>query len=80
MAPKNTTEEFISKSIKVHGDKYVYTEVKYSGSHEILEIYDLLRRKSLLCCIVLVFALYDSDILDNDSFIALISVHITSLD
>ena len=32
MAPKSTTEEFISKSIKVHGDKYDYSKTIYENN------------------------------------------------
>lgn len=33
-----TTEQFIEKAIKVHGDKYDYSKVNYTGSHNKVEI------------------------------------------
>ena len=35
---RKTTEEFISKAIKVHGDKYDYTQVKYENSTSKINI------------------------------------------
>jgi hypothetical protein len=34
MPKKLTTEEFIEKAIKIHGDKYYYSKVKYIGSNK----------------------------------------------
>lgn len=33
-----TTEEFIQKAKKVHGDKYDYSKVEYKGSHKVVTI------------------------------------------
>ena len=38
MAKKLTTEEFISKAVLVHGDKYDYSKVEYLGSHYKIDI------------------------------------------
>jgi len=35
---KITTEDFISKAKAVHGDKYEYSQVAYTGSHNKVEI------------------------------------------
>jgi hypothetical protein len=34
MAPKKTTKEFVREAIKVHGDKYIYSESEYKGAKE----------------------------------------------
>lgn len=38
MCKKLTTEEFISNAIKIHGNKYDYSEVKYDGNKVKVEI------------------------------------------
>jgi len=38
MPKKVTTEEFIQKAVKVHGDKFDYTKVKYEKSQRKVEI------------------------------------------
>jgi len=38
MPKKLTTEEFIEKAIKIHGDKYNYSKVEYIKSKEIISI------------------------------------------
>ncbi len=38
--PKNTTEDFIERSIKVWGDRYDYSLVKYEGAHKKVIIID----------------------------------------
>jgi hypothetical protein len=38
MRKRLTTEEFIQKAVKVHGDKFDYTNVKYEHAHKKVEI------------------------------------------
>ena len=38
MTIKSTTEEFIEKAKKIHGDKYDYSKVKYINNHIKVEI------------------------------------------
>ena len=47
MAPKNTTEEFISKSIKVHGDFWHGNPKKYSS--DIIQYLNETKRKCEEC-------------------------------
>jgi hypothetical protein len=38
MPTKLTTEEFISRSIQIHGEKYIYTNTQYTNSNTLVNI------------------------------------------